>query len=28
MGLLALENDMPQVKSIVAWDWIINALLV
>jgi len=26
-GLLALENDMPQVKSIVAWDWIVNALL-
>ena len=26
-GLLALENDRPQVKSIVAWDWIVNALL-
>jgi transposase len=26
-GLLALENDPPRVQSIVAWDWIINALL-
>jgi len=26
-GLLALENDMPQVKSIVALEWIVNALL-
>jgi len=26
-GLRALENNMPQVKSIVAWDWIVNALL-
>ena len=27
VGLRALENDMPRVKSIVAWDWIVNALL-
>ena len=27
VGLRALENDRPRVKSIVAWDWIINALL-
>ncbi len=27
IGLLALENDLPRVKSIVSWDWIINALL-
>jgi hypothetical protein len=27
MGLLALENDLPRVQSIVAWDWIVNALL-
>lgn len=26
-GLRALENDIPRVKSIVAWDWIVNALL-
>lgn len=26
-GLRALENNMPRVKSIVAWDWIVNALL-
>ena len=26
-GLRALENDLPRVKSIVAWDWIVNALL-
>jgi transposase len=26
-GLLALENDQPRVKSIVSWDWIVNALL-
>ena len=26
-GLLALENDWATVKSIVAWDWIVNALL-
>jgi DDE superfamily endonuclease len=26
-GLLALEHDPDRVKSIVAWDWIINALL-
>ncbi len=27
VGLLALEQDRSRVKSIVAWDWIINALL-
>ena len=27
VGLRALENDLPRVKSIVAWDWIVNALL-
>lgn len=27
VGLRALENDMPRVKSIVSWDWIVNALL-
>ncbi len=26
-GLRALENNMPRVKSIVTWDWIVNALL-
>ena len=26
-GLLALENDLPTVQSIVSWNWIINALL-
>ena len=26
-GLLALENDWPRVQSIVAWNWIVNALL-
>ena len=26
-GLLALENDLPRVQSIVAWDWIVNALM-
>ena len=26
-GLLALENNWTTVKSIVAWDWIVNALL-
>ena len=26
-GLLALEQDISRVQSIVAWDWIINALL-
>ena len=26
-GLRALENDRPRVKSIVAWDWIVNALM-
>lgn len=26
-GLRTLENDLPWVKSIVAWDWIVNALL-
>jgi len=26
-GLLALENDRPRVRSIVSWDWIVNALL-
>ena len=25
-SLLALENDLTRVQSIVAWDWIINAL--
>ena len=27
IGLLALETDPTRVKSIVAWDWIINALM-
>lgn len=27
VGLLALENDWPRVQSIVAWNWIVNALL-
>ena len=27
IGLLALENNLPRVQSIVAWDWIINALM-
>jgi len=27
IGLLALENDLPRVKSIVSWDWLVNALL-
>ena len=27
IGLLALENNQPRVQSIVAWDWIINALV-
>ena len=27
IGLLALENDWPRVQSIVAWNWIVNALL-
>ena len=27
IGLLALENNQPCVQSIVAWDWIINALV-
>jgi transposase len=27
VGLLALENDMPRVQSIVSWDWIVNALM-
>ncbi len=27
IGLLALENNWSTVKSIVAWDWIVNALL-
>lgn len=27
IGLLALENDWTTVKSIVAWGWIVNALL-
>ena len=27
IGLIALEQDQPRVQSIVAWDWIINALL-
>jgi len=26
-GLLALENDLPTVQSIVSWNWIIKALL-
>ena len=26
-GLRALENDIHRVQSIVAWDWIVNALL-
>ena len=26
-GLRALESDTPRVRSIVAWDWIINALM-
>ncbi len=26
MGLRALENDLPRVQSILAWDWIVNAL--
>ena len=26
-GLLALENDWPRVQSIVASNWIVNALL-
>ena len=25
--LRTLENDMPRVQSIVAWDWIVNARL-
>jgi len=27
IGLLALENDLPRVRSIVAWAWIVNALM-
>ena len=27
-GLVALEQDQPRVQSIVAWDWIINALMM
>ena len=27
IGLVALEEDTARVKSIVAWNWIINALL-
>ena len=27
VGLVALEKDRCRVKSIVSWDWIINALL-
>jgi transposase len=27
IGLIAIEHDQPRVQSIVAWDWIINALL-
>ena len=27
LGLVALEQDRPRVQSIVAWDWIINALM-
>ena len=27
VGLVALEQDRPRVQSIVAWDWIINALM-
>lgn len=27
IGLLALESNLPRVQSIVAWDWIINALM-
>lgn len=27
IGLVALEQDRSRVKSIVAWDWIVNALL-
>lgn len=26
-GLTDLENDRPRVRSIVSWDWIINALM-
>jgi len=26
-GLLALESDLPRVQSIVAWDWIVSALM-
>ena len=27
IGLVALEQDRPRVQSIVAWSWIINALM-
>ena len=27
IGLVALEDDPARVKSIVSWDWIVNALL-
>ena len=26
-GLLALERDQTEVKSIVSWNWIVNSLL-
>ena len=28
IGLCALEKDLPQVRSIVAWEWIVNVLMV
>jgi len=28
IGLCALEKDLPRVRSIVAWEWIVNALMV
>ena len=27
VGLVAMEQDRPRVQSIVAWDWIVNALM-
>jgi len=28
IGLCALEKDLPRIRSIVAWEWIVNALMV
>ena len=27
IGLVALEQDRTRVQSIVAWEWIVNALM-